>query len=50
MDNLRPMLCAGVSGKVLKLAADYLGNAAAVTRSGTNPLRMLEVYRALQRM
>ena len=50
LDNLRPMLCAGVSGKVLKLAADYLGNAAAVSRSGTNPLRMLEVYRALRRM
>jgi 60 kDa SS-A/Ro ribonucleoprotein len=50
MDNLRPMLCAGVSGKVLKLAADYLGNAAAVARSGTNPLRVLEVYRALRRM
>jgi 60 kDa SS-A/Ro ribonucleoprotein len=50
LDNLRPMLCAGVSGKVLKLAADYLGNAAAVARSGTNPLRMLEVYRALRRM
>ena len=50
IDNLRPMLCAGVSGKVLKLAADYLGNAAAVARSGTNPLRILEVYRALRRM
>jgi 60 kDa SS-A/Ro ribonucleoprotein len=50
LDNLRPMLCAGVSGKVLKLAADYLGNAAAVARSGTNPLRVLEVYRALGRM
>jgi 60 kDa SS-A/Ro ribonucleoprotein len=50
LDNLRPMLCAGVSGKVLKLAADYLGNAAAVSRSGTNPLHMVEVYRALLRM
>jgi hypothetical protein len=50
LDNLRPMLCAGVSGKVLKLAADYLGNAAAVARSKTNPLRILEVYRALGRM
>jgi hypothetical protein len=50
LDNLRPMLCAGVSGKVLKLAADYLGNAAAVARSGTNPLRILEVYRGLRRM
>jgi hypothetical protein len=39
-----------VSGKVLKLAADYLGNAAAAGRSGTNPLRMLEVYRGLRRM
>ena len=50
LDNLRPMLCAGVSGKVLKLAADYLGNAAAVSRSGTNPLHMVEVYRAVRRM
>jgi len=50
LGNLRPMLCAGVSGKVLKLAADYLGNAAAAGRSGTNPLRMLEVYRGLRRM
>jgi 60 kDa SS-A/Ro ribonucleoprotein len=48
LNNLRPMLCAGVSGKVLKLAAEYLGNAAAVTRSGTSPLRMLEVYRELR--
>lgn len=50
LDNLRPMLCAGVSGKVLKLAAEYLGNAAAVRRSGTDPLRLLEVYRTLRRM
>ena len=50
LDNLRPMLCAGVSGKVLKLAAEYLGNAAAVKRSGTSPLRLLEVYRSLRRM
>jgi 60 kDa SS-A/Ro ribonucleoprotein len=50
LDNLRPMLCAGVSGKVLKLAAEYLGNAAAVKRSGTDPLRLLEVYRSLRRM
>jgi 60 kDa SS-A/Ro ribonucleoprotein len=50
LDNLRPMLCAGVSGKVLKLAAEYLGNAAAVKRSGTHPLRLLEVYRTLRRM
>jgi 60 kDa SS-A/Ro ribonucleoprotein len=50
LDNLRPMLCAGVSGKVLKLAAEYLGNAAAVGRSGTSPLRLLEVYQSLHRM
>ena len=50
LDNLRAMLCAGVSGKVLKLAAEYLGNTAAVKRSGTNPLRLLEVYRTLHRM
>ncbi len=50
LDNLRSMLCAGVSGKVLKLAAEYLGNAAAVKRSGTGPLRLLEVYRSLRRV
>jgi hypothetical protein len=50
LDNLRPMLCAGVSGKVLKLAAEYLGNAAAVKRSGIDPLRLLEVYRSLRRV
>jgi hypothetical protein len=50
LDNLRPMLCAGVSGKVLKLAAEYLGNAAAVRRSGISPLRLLEVYQELRRI
>lgn len=50
LDNLRPMLCAGVSGKVLKLAAEYLGNPAAVGRSGVSPLRLLEVYQSLRRM
>ncbi|HEY6900801.1 MAG TPA: hypothetical protein VI233_09170 [Puia sp.] len=48
LDNLHPMLCTGVSGKVLKLAAEYLGNAAAVTRANHSPLRMLEVYRSLK--
>ena len=50
LDNLRPMLCAGVSGKVLKLAAEYLGNAAAVSRSGISPLRLLDVHQSLRRM
>jgi 60 kDa SS-A/Ro ribonucleoprotein len=50
LDNLQPMLCAGVSGKVLKLAAEYLGNAAAAGPAGQSPLRLLEVYRSLQRM
>jgi 60 kDa SS-A/Ro ribonucleoprotein len=50
LDNLQPMLCTGVSGKVLKLAAEYLGNAAAVTRADHSPLRMLEVYRSLRRI
>jgi len=50
LDNLQPMLCTGVSGKVLKLAAEYLGNAAAVTRAGHSPLKMLEVYRSLRRI
>jgi hypothetical protein len=50
LDNLQPMLCTGVSGKVLKLAAEYLGNTAAVTRAGHSPLRMLEAYRSLRRI
>ena len=50
LDNLQPMLCTGVSGKVLKLASEYLGNAAAVTRAGHSPLKMLEVYRSLRRI
>jgi hypothetical protein len=50
LDNLRPMLCAGVSGKVLKLAAEYLGNPAAVAKSDISPLRLLEAYQALRRM
>jgi hypothetical protein len=50
LDNLQPMLCAGVSGKVLKLAAEYLGNALAVGKSGQSPLRLLETYRALRKM
>src|SRR5260221_1044624 len=50
LDNLQPMLCTGVSGKVLKLAAEYLGNTAAVIRSGHSPLRMLEAYRSLHRV
>jgi 60 kDa SS-A/Ro ribonucleoprotein len=50
LDNLQPMLCAGVSGKVLKLAAEYLGNAAAAGPGGQSPLRLLNVYRSLQRL
>jgi hypothetical protein len=48
LDNVQPMLCAGVSGKVLKLAAEYLGNAAAVAGSYQSPLRLLDVYRSLR--
>jgi hypothetical protein len=50
IDNLQPMLCAGVSGKVLKLAAEYLGNAAAAGPGGQSPLRLLNVYRNLLRV
>jgi hypothetical protein len=50
LNNLQPMLCAGVSGKVLKLAAEYLGNAVAVGKSGQSPLRLLETYRVLRKM
>ena len=49
LDNLQPMLCAGVSGKVLKLAAEYLGNASAAGRDGQSPLRLLKAWRGLQR-
>ena len=50
LDNLQPMLYAGVSGKVLKLAAEYLGNAAAAGPAGQSPLRLLNVYRNLLRV
>jgi 60 kDa SS-A/Ro ribonucleoprotein len=50
LDNLKPMLCAGVSGKVLKLASDYLGNAAAASRSGVSPLQMMSAWRVLRKM
>ena len=50
LNNLQPMLCAGVSGKVLKLAAEYLGNALAVGKSGQSPLRLLETWRGLRKM
>ena len=49
VDNLLPMLCAGVSGKVLKLAAEYIGNAAAAGPDGQSPLRLMKAWRALQR-
>jgi len=48
LENLPKVLAAGVSGKVLKLAAEYLGNAAAVTGSRQSPLRFVEAYRKLQ--
>jgi 60 kDa SS-A/Ro ribonucleoprotein len=46
--NLQTMLCAGVSGKVLKLAAEYIGNAAAAGPDGQSPLRLLKAWRGLQ--
>ena len=48
LDNLRPILSTGVSGKMLKLTAEYLGNAAAVVRSGQGPFPFLEAYRELR--
>ncbi|MBN9379416.1 MAG: TROVE domain-containing protein [Chitinophagaceae bacterium] len=48
LENLSNILAAGVSGKVLKLAAEYLGNAAAVTGSRQSPLRLVGAYRKLQ--
>ena len=50
LEKLPRILAAGVSGKVLKLAAEYLGNAAAVTGSRQSPLKFLEAYRQLQQM
>jgi hypothetical protein len=50
LENLPDILAAGVSGKVLKLAAEYLGNAAAVTGSRQSPLRFVEAYRKLQQV
>lgn len=48
--NVRPVLLVGVSGKVLKLAAEYLGNAAAVVRSSQQPYGLLNTYRELKEM
>ncbi|HVU57465.1 MAG TPA: hypothetical protein VHD83_20520 [Puia sp.] len=50
VEKLPDVLAAGVSGKVLKLAAEYLGNAVAVTGSRLSPQQFLEAYRRLQRM
>lgn len=50
VDHLPQILAAGVSGKVLKLAAEYLGNAAAIAGSGISPYRFPEVYWALRSM
>jgi len=50
LKNLSPMLEAGVSGKMLKLAAEYLGNSVATGRSGQSPLQLLEIFRALRKM
>jgi len=50
VEKLPEVLAAGVSGKVLKLAAEYLGNAAAVAGSRLSPQQFLEVYRRLQGM
>jgi hypothetical protein len=49
LEKLPDVLAAGVSGKALKLAAEYLGNAAAVTGSGLPPWEFLEAYRRLHR-
>jgi hypothetical protein len=49
VEKLPDVLAAGVSGKVLKLAAEYLGNAAAIKGSRLSPLQFLEIYRRLQR-
>lgn len=48
LENLQPILTAGVSGKVLKLVAEYLGNGPAVIRNRQSPYRILEAYRELQ--
>ncbi len=50
LNDLPELLGTGVSGKVLKLAAEDLGNAAAVAGSGQSPLRFVEVYRQLQQV
>jgi 60 kDa SS-A/Ro ribonucleoprotein len=46
--NIQPVLTAGVSGKALKLVAEYLGNAAAIARSRQMPFSLLETYRELK--
>jgi hypothetical protein len=49
VENLVPILTAGVSGKVLRLAAEYLRHPAAIARSGITPVRLLQAYRNLRR-
>jgi 60 kDa SS-A/Ro ribonucleoprotein len=48
LQNLPAMLDASVSGRMLKLAAEYVGNAAAAGPDGQSPLRLLKVWRGLQ--
>jgi 60 kDa SS-A/Ro ribonucleoprotein len=48
LDHLPRILTAGVSGKVLKLAAEYLGNVYAVADSRLSPYRFPAIYRKLQ--
>lgn len=50
VDHLPQILAAGVSGKVLKLAAEYLGNASVIAGSRLSPFRYLEAGRKLQSM
>ena len=50
LNHLPSILTAGISGKALKLAAEYLGNAAAIAGSGISPFRFPEVYWKLKSM
>ncbi|MDR3715417.1 MAG: hypothetical protein P4L51_21630 [Puia sp.] len=48
LDHLPVILQAGVGGKALQLAAQYIGNAGAVSKNGLLAFRYLQVYRAVR--
>lgn len=48
LENLQPILAMGISGKVLKLAAEYIAHPAAVAGTQPSPLQLLAAWRKLK--